>query len=288
VTGEDPATERQKAFIGVLEKQHPEFGGVEKERPSKGEASKAIDTLQKARTVQDNQHETAIESKLEVMSGETQTEDAPHGGIQNGDAVKVGSEDCTKQAVTGTNGAGREIGTDERKSYIAVVEKENPDLVPEGVVGKDKLNTGDAIEVIDKLKTGQPVVKTDTKVKPQAYPSGVESEGGEMVEKEEGELVGQPPVEGKKDRESGSKRSRKEAAIDDEGTAMSKRATNDKECDMTSGAAKAIASNGKVMKPTGKEEETNGDEPPAEQTTLDGYLANSERPVKRARNSDAA
>ncbi|ORX35079.1 hypothetical protein BD324DRAFT_633833 [Kockovaella imperatae] len=74
-TGAEPATDKQKGFIKVLEKQHPENvpeGGVDVEIMQKGEASEVIQKLKEGQSLGDEEEKPAgeVEKKNGVTHGE--------------------------------------------------------------------------------------------------------------------------------------------------------------------------------------------------------------------------
>ncbi|WWC57599.1 uncharacterized protein I303_100131 [Kwoniella dejecticola CBS 10117] len=68
-TGSEPATEKQKGFIAVLEKQHPELvedgDGIEKGELGKSEASEIIDSLKKGEKPKTHQDPSAPDTNTE-------------------------------------------------------------------------------------------------------------------------------------------------------------------------------------------------------------------------------
>ncbi|WWC67312.1 uncharacterized protein I206_101220 [Kwoniella pini CBS 10737] len=101
-TGLEPATEKQKGFIAVLEKQHPELieeeGGIDKKELGKSEASEIIDSLKKG--------EKPNQDKSNAKEQDSEKQDT----VKIGEKRKASSDETNKTP---------EIKNDEKK------EKEN-------------------------------------------------------------------------------------------------------------------------------------------------------------------
>ncbi|WVQ64314.1 uncharacterized protein L199_002476 [Kwoniella botswanensis] len=96
---------------------------------------------------------------------------------------------------------GSEPATEKQKGFIAVLEKQNPGLVPDEGIAKGDLGKSEASEIIDSLKKGEKVGSDEKEVEAEEDTQKKENEG-DTPKKEEGEEGGGKTGEKRKDHPS--------------------------------------------------------------------------------------